>query len=73
MLKAFTGYLNARVMAIFRTSEVHQIALTDDSLLDKNGLNLSANDILPGNDHLLLTISQSFVLFTAFYPSFRQT
>lgn len=40
------GYVNARVMAIFRTSEIQQITLTD-SLLDKNGLNLSAKDILP--------------------------
>jgi hypothetical protein len=55
----FTGYLNARVMAIFRTSEVYQVALTD-SLLDNNGLNLSSNDILPGNDH-------SFDLFTIFH------
>ncbi|GLB44753.1 putative MINDY deubiquitinase [Lyophyllum shimeji] len=39
------GYLNARVLSVFRTSEVHWITLTD-SLSDANGLNLCA-DILP--------------------------
>jgi len=55
-LSNLVGYLNAHVMAVFRTSEVQQIVLTE-SLLDGNGLNLSANDILPGTEPLLAASS----------------
>lgn len=65
VVKPLAGYLNARVMAIFRTSEVQQIVLTE-SLLDKNGLNLSANDILPGNEPAISRLD-----IHHFYPSFR--
>jgi hypothetical protein len=63
-LNISTGYLNASVMTIFRTSEIEQIVLTD-SLLDKNGLNLAANDILPGNKQPL-TVSPSIVVVHLF-------
>jgi hypothetical protein len=64
-LTTVAGYLNTSVMAIFRTSEVEQIVLTE-SLFDKNGLNLSANDILPGNKQSL-TVFPSIAVVHRFF------
>ncbi|KAG5643084.1 hypothetical protein DXG03_001579 [Asterophora parasitica] len=51
------GYLNARVLAIFRTSEIRWITLTE-SLAKENGLNL-CGDILP-----IFSRPNSFVFLT---------
>lgn len=44
---AIPGHLNARVLAILRTSEVQSISLTK-SLVDEAGLNISGRDVFPG-------------------------
>ncbi|KAG5651416.1 hypothetical protein H0H81_008724 [Sphagnurus paluster] len=43
------GYLNPRILNVFRTSEVRWITLTE-SLAESNGLNLQCGDILPSKN-----------------------
>ncbi|KAF8896639.1 hypothetical protein BD779DRAFT_1433731, partial [Infundibulicybe gibba] len=40
------GHLNARILAVFRTSEIQSICLTA-SLIDEQGLNISGSDLFP--------------------------